>query len=132
MIFISVMYKDLKIKKVPIEEIDSLPKDGVLFIKLVTDTREGKLAGISMSHSLDNYAVLHKIEKKADWYMLTGWDDDQFIWRRECGDCENRKVVDLPSWDYAHYSSEALRLLRRNGRKRYRLLIRIVIALFNF
>jgi len=96
MIFISVMYKDLKIKQVPIAKIDSLPKDGVLFIKLKTDTREGKLAGISMSHSLDNYAVLHKIEKKADWYMLTGWDDDQFIWRRECDDCENRKVVDFP------------------------------------
>ena len=28
--------------------------------------------------------------------MLYGWDGDDFIWRRECTDCENRVVVDAP------------------------------------
>jgi len=96
MVSITVLYKDLTSKKVPVEEIDTLPKDDVLFIKLSTDLREGKLANISQKSEFDNYAYLSKHNGGVDWHMLYGWDEDDYIWRRECTDCENRVVVDAP------------------------------------
>jgi len=96
MVSITVLYKELKVKKVPIDEIDTLPKDDVLFIKLSTDEREGKDGNISQINGFDNYALLKKSEGGSDWYMLFGYDDEDFIWKRECSSCENRKVVDAP------------------------------------
>ena len=96
MVSITVLYKDLSKKTCHMHDIGDLPKDNVLFIKLSTDTREGKLANISQINGFDNYAVLHKKDGTSDWYMLCGWDEDDFIWRRECNDCNNRVPVDLP------------------------------------
>jgi len=96
MVSITVLYKDLTSKKVPIDNIDQLPKDDVLFIKLSTDTRQGKLANISQIQGFDNFALLSKIDNGDNWYMLTGWDEDDFIWRRECSTCNNREKVDAP------------------------------------
>ena len=91
MISITVLYKDLTSKKVPIDQIDTLPKDDVLFIKLSSDARN-----ISQIIGYDNYAVLKKHTEGDDWFMLYGWDTDEYIWRRECSECENREVVDAP------------------------------------
>lgn len=96
MIYIDVLYKNLKKKSEPVDNVDKLPKDNVLFIKLRTDTRKGKAGNISSCHSFDNYALLRKRDRSDDWFMLFGWDDDTFIWRRECKECENREVVDAP------------------------------------
>jgi len=96
MVSITVLYSDLTSKKVPIDQIDTLPKDNVLFIKLSTDTREGKLANISQVYGFDNYALLQKRDVSDDWYMLYGWNEDDFIWRRECDTCTNRVIVDAP------------------------------------
>ena len=96
MIWITVLYTDLTSQKTPIDKISDLPKDGVLFIKLSTDTREGKFANISHVMKFDNYAVLSKKTGGDYWYMLFGWNDDDYIWRRECTECVNREVVDAP------------------------------------
>lgn len=96
MVFITVLYKDLVSKTVPVEDIADLPNDDVLFLKLHTDQREGKLANIAVCFGFDSYAVLHKKDKD-DWYMITGWDEDAFIWRRECDGCDNRRPVDIPA-----------------------------------
>jgi len=96
MIFIDVLYKDLTFKSELIDNIENLPKDDVLFIKLRTDKREGKFANISQIHGFDNYALLHKRDRDDDWFMLYGWDEDEYIWRRECDKCSNREVVDAP------------------------------------
>ena len=37
-----------------------------------------------------------KRDEGDDWVMLVNWDDDEFIWRRACKECENRQVVDMP------------------------------------
>jgi len=96
MIYINVLYKDLTFKSESIDNVGNLPKDNVLFIKLRTDTRDGKLANISQVHGFDNYALLSKRDRDDNWYMLYGWDDDEYIWRRECNECENREIVDAP------------------------------------
>jgi len=101
MVSITVLYKDLTHQKVAIEEIDTLAKDEVLFIKLSTDTRQGKV-GIIEGYNLsqisghDNYAYLTKRTGGVDWHMLYGWDDKEYIWRRDCKDCPDREVVDAP------------------------------------
>ena len=95
MVSITVLYTDLTFQKVPIDKIDTLPKDGVLFIKLSTDKREGKLANLSQSFGFDHYAVLYK-KDKGDWYALTGWNEKDFIWRQDCNDCINRVPADIP------------------------------------
>ena len=96
MVSVTVLYADLTHKKVPVEEIDTLPKDEVLFIKLSTDLRGGKAANIAQKSEFDNYAYLSKHNGGVDWHMLYGWDNKEYVWRRECTDCVNREVVDAP------------------------------------
>ena len=96
MVSITILYEDLTSLTVPVGQINDLPKDNVLFIKLRTDTREGKLGNISQIKGFDNYAVLTKRDGGSSWYMLYGWDEDDYIWRRECSDCVNRVPVDAP------------------------------------
>lgn len=96
MVYVEVLYKDLSRKHAPIGEAGTLPKDNVLFILVYTDQREGKERNISSCFGFDNYALLQKQGNGDNWFMLFGWDEDGFIWRRECVDCENRVVVDAP------------------------------------
>ena len=79
MVHITVLYGDLTSQKVPINQINSLPKDNVLFIRLSTDLRTGVAGNISQINGFDNYAVLHRKKDGDDWYMLCGWDEDDFI-----------------------------------------------------
>ena len=98
MINVKVMYSDLKIQTKPLAEVDQLPNDKVLFI-LVEDTeREGKNKNITMIHTFDSYALCQKTEGGQVWVMLSGWDDDDFVWRRveKCDGCNNRQMVDMP------------------------------------
>lgn len=94
MVYVEILYKDLTRKRVPISDIDQLPKDNVLFISIQTDLREGKEKNISSCFGFDNYAIAQKRDNSDDWFMLFGWDEGDFVWRREREDCVNRVVVD--------------------------------------
>ncbi len=96
MVYISVLYTDLTFKSEPLDNIDNLPKDNVLFIRTYTDLREGKDANISQIQEHDSYALLRMKKDNDDWHMLIGWDEDDCIWRRECRECIHRLPVDMP------------------------------------
>ena len=96
MIYLDVLYKDLQVVTCPIDDVGTAPKDDVLFLRLRTDKREGKYGVISVCHGFDNYALMHRQDRGDNWYMLFGWDEDDYVWRRECNDCVNREPVDAP------------------------------------
>lgn len=97
MIEISVMYSDRSIRRSSLDKIGELPKDRVLFISVRDDEVEGKAGNIAMSFGFDKYALLQKRDESKDWIMLTGWDDDAFVWRQVgCKGCKERVVVNAP------------------------------------
>lgn len=93
---IEVLYEDLKRQKETLENINNLPKDNVLFIIATTTEREGKLGNLSSISGYDNYGLCQKNESGHEWIMLFGWDDGDYVWKRECETCENRQEVDIP------------------------------------
>ncbi len=101
--FIRVLYSNLEWIEKTLEEIDQLPKDNVLFILIRTDEEEGALANISFAHSKDNYALCTKRNQSADWVMLFGWDDDDFVWRKTtCVHCPGSKLIANPPLGVMH------------------------------
>lgn len=84
MVYVEVMYADLSRKRVTINEIDTLPKDNVLFIAvLAPDPERGREFGrITAKFSKDHYAVCIRKWNNVDWVLLCGWDDDDYVWRR--------------------------------------------------
>jgi hypothetical protein len=76
--FIEVLYSDLKREKVSFEDIESLPKNNVLFM-LVTNT-DG--INITSGFGFDHYAFCHKKNNGGDWVCINGWDYGEFVWRR--------------------------------------------------
>lgn len=83
MVYVEVMYADLSRKRVTINEIDTLPKDNVLFITVLAPDLEkgGKLRRITAKFSKDHYALCIRKWNAVEWVLLFGWDDDDFIWR---------------------------------------------------
>lgn len=80
--YIEVMYSDLRSQRVPIEEIDELPKDNVLFITVLAPDQEGKLKRLVARFEFDHYSFGVRKRGGVDWVMLFGWDDDDFVWRK--------------------------------------------------
>ena len=95
MIEVSVMYSDLSVRRSSLTNIGELPLDRVLFISVRDDEIEGKAGNISLISGFDKYALAHKVDEGKNWIMLTGWDDDAFVWRQVQGDRE-RQVVNAP------------------------------------
>lgn len=77
MVYVEVLYKDLSRQRVPIEDIDQLPNDGVLII-VVTAPKDERYEVVAYSHSKDHYSLL----SRGDWVLLCGWDDSEWQWRR--------------------------------------------------
>ncbi|MBU1173011.1 MAG: hypothetical protein KKD44_25905 [Proteobacteria bacterium] len=81
MVYVEVLYSDLSRQRVPIDEIDTLPKDSVLFISVLASDGE-KFRRLTASFSFDHYALCRRKSGGVDWIMLSGWDDGDFIWRK--------------------------------------------------
>ena len=97
MIEVSVMYSDLSVKRGSLAEIEKLPKDRVLFMSVRDAEVEGKAGNVSLISGFDKYALAHKVDEGKDWVMLTGWDDDAFVWRQVgCQGCKEKVVVNAP------------------------------------
>lgn len=97
-VYVEILYTNLTTKKEKIGEIDKLPKDGVLFILVKDDEREGKLKNIMSCHGFDHYALCQKRNNSQDWAMLFGWDEDDYTWKRisKCDGCKAKEVVEVP------------------------------------
>lgn len=98
MIEVEVLYSDLKSLKASLDNLDALPKDGVLAIVVRTDEEEGKLRNITFSQGFDKYALCQKQDGGQTWIMLFGWDDGDFKWRRlsNVHDIDAIREVDMP------------------------------------
>jgi len=70
------------VRRVPIEDVDLLPKTGVLFIVVSQlDSVNPRLNGarrMSEAWGKDRYALVVRRE----WHLLYGFDDGDFQWRR--------------------------------------------------
>lgn len=80
---VEVIYSDLSKKKVLLDKIDELQKDNVLFIAVLSPDpkREGKVKRITAKNSFDHYALCLRTWDAAEWVLLHGWNDDDFVWR---------------------------------------------------
>jgi len=71
-----------RILRVPIEDVDQLPKTRVLFIIVSQkDPQNPRLNGnrrMAEAHGKDRYCFVFRKE----WFLLYGWDDGDFKWRR--------------------------------------------------
>ncbi len=99
MITVEVLYADLSRDSVPISQVGSLAKTEVLAIVVKTDDEVGPLQNIAMTMGHDKYALFLRRDGGQDRIMLTGWDDDAFVWRRltNVHDVDARQEVSIPS-----------------------------------
>lgn len=103
MIEVAVMYADaetltvLTIEKVKLDQIHTLPGDNVLFIRIYDTALKRPEKFIDQSQGFDYYAICQMKENSKDWIMITGWDEDAFIWRQiNCKGCNTRYPVTAP------------------------------------
>jgi len=70
-----------KVYRVPLDEIDDIPRHGVLFIIIsCEDTVRPRLNGrrrLCEAHGRDYYTLIVRKNN----VMLAGWDDDDFVWK---------------------------------------------------
>jgi len=95
---VEVLYADLTRQRKPLDEIDQLSTDGVLFIVVQTDEEEGKLRNIVACFGKDFYALCRQRIGGEDHIMLFGWDEDDFVFRRltKIHEDSARRQVDAP------------------------------------
>lgn len=98
MVEVEVLYVDLSRQRVPLDQVDTLPKDKVLAIIVQTDEEEGKKRNIVWKFGFDHYALCQRETEGQPWVMLHGWDDGDYIWRRlsNTQDADGRREVDAP------------------------------------
>ncbi len=95
---VEVLYADLTTRRVPLDQVDILPKSEVISIVVQTDQETGKRKNITWKFGFDHYALCQKEDMGQKWVALLGWDDGDFVWRRltNTHDIDARIEADLP------------------------------------
>ena len=89
---IEVEYADQGRKVVPVDEVDTLEKSGVLFVLLSTIEAHGERRVVQGLSGLDKYVLL----RQPGWAFLWGWIDADFTWRKETNGVETSQGTEPP------------------------------------
>ena len=89
---IEIEYANQGRKVVPLDEVDTLEKAGVLFVLLSTFDEHGVRRVVQGLSGLDRYVLL----RQPGWAFLWGWIDADFTWRKETNGAETSQATEPP------------------------------------